>query len=283
MSSSGKRLRQKIATLWFLWVLVFLVSCIAVAQGQNLSPPPRDEKTLQDKLLARPATELKRQLSPAQVGEVRVIYLLPSDVKQRAKFRRAAADAIQNLQRWYGIQLAGSTFKLHTSVVETFRTSHPAEWYAKNPSGQDRTLWFWNNATTDGFSKTGGAFDDPRFRWVFYIDAEPDADQVVGGANGVALLTRNDVLGILGLQTDPACRWVGGLGHELGHAFGLDHPLDCQTGKVDLSAPQCQSLMFLGYTKYCGTFLTPEHKTDLEQSPFFSPQEVKAGGWKCSN
>lgn len=134
----------------------------------------------------------------------------------------------------------------------------------------------------DGFEKTGGSFEDPRFIWVFYVDADPDEDQRVGGVSGVALLPRQDVLGILGLRPESVCRWAGGLGHELGHAFGLDHPARCENGQANSSEPECQSLMFLGYLTYCGTLLTPEHKAQLERNPFFSLQETKAGGRNCS-
>jgi len=284
MSDLRECLKRKITRRSFLLALTITASCFAVAQDQSISPPrPRSEKALQAQVLAESAAGLKHQLSPTPVPEVRVIYLIPSDAKRHQKFRLAAAGAIQNLQHWYGVQLAGLTFTLHTPIVETFRTSHPAEWYAKNQSGPDRTLWFWDNALADGFSKTGGKLDDPRFRWVFYINAAPDEDQVVGGTNGVALLPRNDVLGMLGLQPDPVCRWVGGLGHELGHAFGLDHPSGCDRGQVNEGSPQCLSLMYSGYATYCGTFLTPEHQTQLRESPFFSHQELKVRAWTCPN
>jgi len=59
------------------------------------------------------------------------------------------------------------------------------------------------------------------------------------------------------------CRWVGGLGHELGHTFDLAHPIPCPGGSAD------GALMCLGYITYPDTYLLPEDKEILEASPFF--------------
>src|SRR5258708_23319472 len=184
------------------------------AQSQNVSQHhPRNEQSIQGKSLPRPAKEVQHEISSVSAPEVRVVYLVPSDVKPRRNFRHSASDAIQSLQDWYGVQVGGKTFKLHKPIVEIVRTTHPAKWFRENQSGDDRTFWFWNNATADGFAITGGTFDDPRFIWVFYIDADPDDDQHVGGSNGVALLPLQYVLGVLGRRPESVCRWVRGLGH----------------------------------------------------------------------
>jgi hypothetical protein len=215
--------------------------------------------------------------------DVRLIYLVPSDVSPRAAFSNAASNAIRNLQSWYTVQMTGMTFALSVPIVETIVTDHTATWYANNQNGVDRVAWFWNNVTSDGFSKTCGSFDDPLHIWVFYVDATPDKDQMQGGTNGVAVLSRNDVEGLLGLTSESVCRWIGGLGHELGHAFGLDHPSFCESGKLDSNAAECQSLMFLGYQNYGGTLLTLEDKNRLSMSPFFSSKNAHQNPRTCAN
>ena len=102
------------------------------------------------------------------------------------------------------------------------------------------------------------------------------AGQYIGGTSAVALLGANDLRGLNGeplvpinpgdVTTNPGFdRWVGGMGHELGHAFGLDHPAGSPGG------PNDDCLMYLGYLAYPDTYLRLEDKTHLMGSGFFSP------------
>lgn len=206
------------------------------------------------------------------IRKVRVMYLVPSDATPREDYKIAIADAICHLQQWYLEQMGnGKTFKLCHPVVEVLRTKHDAKWYATHPAG-DYHLWFWNNVLADAFALTGAKFNDPKFVWVFYIDAENDAGQYGGaGTNGVAVLPQHDIHGLIGLSNEPISRWIGGLGHELGHAFGLPHPPGCEE---DQSLPESQCLMYLGMYKYPDTFLLAEDRGKLSQSPFFRGYEV---------
>jgi hypothetical protein len=61
---------------------------------------------------------------------------------------------------------------------------------------------------------------------------------------------------------------MGGLAHELGHTFGLPHPVPCPGGSSD-SAEMC-----LGYITYPNTYLLPADKAILDASPFLSPLTV---------
>ena len=63
----------------------------------------------------------------------------------------------------------------------------------------------------------------------------------------------------------PPTRYVGGLGHELGHAFGLSHPPGCDAG---LATCDQNALMWAGYASYPNTYLRTDEKQILLASPF---------------
>ena len=77
-------------------------------------------------------------------------------------------------------------------------------------------------------------FDDPENIWIFYVDSENACGQVGGaGGAGRAVMGRDDLDGLLFAKPYNRCgefynlpieRWMGGLGHELGHTLGLPRP-----------------------------------------------------------
>lgn len=214
---------------------------------------------------------------------VRVVYLVPSDRMQQADFEQATERAIRHVQRWYWERMGNSkTFRLHQPVVEIVHTIHDSRWYVEHPLNAERSQWFWQNVLADGFNALGGRFHDPNNRWVFYIDAENEAQQAVGGNAGVALLPRHDLMGLVGRSMFPGepevCRWVGGLGHELGHAFELPHPAGYEQFAFDRSGG---SLMALGFRAYPETFLNPEDIAKLDASPFFGKTDLQRPMPEC--
>jgi hypothetical protein len=214
----------------------------------------------------------------ASPKEVRVVYLVPSDRTIRQDYVSAIRSAIVHLQAFYQGQLGnGFAFSLHSPIVEVFQTSHTASFYS---TGDNATqIGFWTSVLGDGFALSGGGFNDPNNRWIYYIDADPACGQVTGGTSGVALLPANDLRGLTGQSNVPPCagqppdlngpcRWVGGLGHELGHAFGLPHPPGCDQGTCTDFARH--SLMYLGYIDYPNTYFLDDDKSALLATGFFS-------------
>src|SRR2546423_1265798 len=168
------------------------------------------------------------QCASAQVPQpktVRMIYLVSRDREVQTNYVQAINLGIRELQQWYGLQLGGKTFRLHTPVVEVAHSSQAADWFYHHPNGNNQDDWGFNNSLSEAARLLGARYNDPDYIWIIYSDGPGNKGR--GGA-GVACLPEDDLLGLVGkhpTQKNPA-RWVYGLGHELGHAFGLPHPAD---------------------------------------------------------
>lgn len=226
----------------------------------------------------------------SQPPTVHVVYLVPSDQDVNRTYVQAIRAAAENVQAWFQDALGtGATFALARPTVTVLHLEHAASWYATTPREDEEWLWFWFNVLEEAFELTGGHFGDPDDLWVYYVDAAPACGQGTGAAASVALLPRNDLLGLAGEPTigtcsgqpeadQGTCRWVGGLGHEVGHALGLPHPAGCEEG---LATCATRSLMWFGYFAYPDTFLTPAEQAALLDSPFITPMRLTGSIRAC--
>jgi hypothetical protein len=199
---------------------------------------------------------------------VRVIYLVSKDREVQTNYLQTIEHAIRELRGWYARQLNGPTFKLHSPVVEVANSSQLASWFYGHPNGDNQDDWGFNNTLAEASRMMGAHFNDPHFIWVVYSDGPGNKGR---GGSGVTCLPEDDLLGLIGkhpTQKDPA-RWVGGLGHELGHAFGLPHPADTER--------DADAIMWAGfYGKYpAKAYLTEPDKKILLRSPFFFSPDGK--------
>jgi predicted Zn-dependent protease len=205
---------------------------------------------------------------------VRIIYLVPSDSIEKTDYTRGLQNTARHIQIWYYQQL-GKTFALHDPIVEVYKTPHEGTWYSTNSNG-NLFGQFWNNILVDGFALTGAQFNDPNSIFAFYIDAHPICGQCGGcGTSGVLAIGANDLRGIADqswvticpgetYEFKP-CRFVGGLGHELGHAFGLPHPSGCESSDVDCDY---SSIMWTGFYDYPNCYFSQTEKQSLLKNPF---------------
>ena len=193
---------------------------------------------------------------------VRIVYLVSADRSVREDFRKGIKAAAKDLQGWYGRQLGGPTFRLNEPVVEVARSDKEAKWFYSHPNGGNQDDWGYNNGLAEAQRLVGAKAGDPQYVWVIYSDGPGNKGR---GGGGVAVLPEDDLLGLVGQHPTQkeVKRWIAGLGHELGHAFGLAHPRDTEK--------YADAIMWTGiYGKYPDkTYLTDEDKTILMKSPFF--------------
>jgi hypothetical protein len=212
-------------------------------------------------------------VAPAGAPVVRGIYIVPSDKQEKDIYATRIEQALRGLQAWYRDQLGnGRTFVLASPPVGVVHTNHDVRWYQ-------------SDGTRDGYYNHGLAdarAADPTWSQetlVVYVDADIVCGQSGAGTLGAAVMPSND---LRGLNSEPLvqicptdstvdvgfCRWVGGAGHELGHAFGLNHPAGCDNGG---GCPQ-EPIMGLGYVTYpTVAALTDADKATLNASRFFVP------------
>lgn len=217
------------------------VGCKTSAPGGHSADAAPDE----DVADAAP-DEATCDLPPGDTGGklVRVVFLVPSDRDADLTYVANLEHALRTTQLWLADRMPGRTsFRVHEPPVEVLATPHPAAWYSTEPNppaSEDPTHWFWFNTIDDGFSVTGGTWDDPDNVWLFYIQADRACDQADGGVAGVAVLPENDLRGLAGEEIvpycedeDPAdlvfsrCRWVGGMLLRVLNALELPPPLAC--------------------------------------------------------
>ena len=204
------------------------------------------------------------------VSQVRFVYVRPSDRPFRADSLSAIKTAALNVQSWYASQLSGKTFSIEGGAVTTCTLPQPASFYAVDS---------WSKVTSDIQSCQPVTSGSAITTWVLYADVNHScnaAGRLGASLPGLTILPAQDILGVSGLpvvnecgdaNTAPLNRWYGGLGHEMGHAFGLPHPPTCDaTG----GGPTCdtKALMWAGYADYPNTYFRSDEKTILYGSPF---------------
>ncbi|HTB16290.1 MAG TPA: hypothetical protein VK752_32205 [Bryobacteraceae bacterium] len=220
---------------------------------------------------------LRKHIHPA----IKIVYLVPSDVTPRPNFEEGSRRALVAAQLWYFNDLGkGVTFGLANPLVETVRLAHPEKWYrARAAARTDReTLW---QVTLDeeAFAMTGGSYDHARYTWVYFLDANlPEIPSQ--GTDGVALLLRSDIINMLGRQ--PSCWTVGGIAHELGHAYGLQHPADCDSHRIPDADPACASMSYLGGDRFPHSAFLASDREMLLRNRAFVPMKPEAAQIECT-
>ena len=160
---------------------------------------------------------------------VRVVYCVPTDREVREEYLKAIEAGIVEMQQFYYRNLFGKTFLLNSPIVEVYHAANRAQWYTDhvpeaNPNTEHRHYVF-ENLSREVRRTLGARRNDPKHTWIFYIDCPPGWGL---GTQGFCIMCDADLLGLAGLSQEDkrVSRWIGGVGHEFGHALGLPHPPD---------------------------------------------------------
>jgi hypothetical protein len=163
---------------------------------------------------------------------IEIVYLVPSDCKVNPRYIVAINDVLAEVQLWFYGALGGRSFQFTNILVESSRLLESD--FGKPFEGRENPT-FWR--AFDEVNRIRGVAKPGVGRIIFV-----DAPGVSGaGIPGTCILPRHDLLAYLTPLNNR-----GGLAHEVGHLFGLDH-----------SGPSHpDALMQFGYGKFPFTYLT---------------------------
>jgi hypothetical protein len=216
--------------------------------------------------------------------KVHVVYLIPSDKTLQPTYVANLATGARHLQGFFSSKLAGKTFTLTDPIVTVLNSTHDSAWFG--------TGSFHYNIVGEASTLTGvDVFNDPDGRWLLYADVQAPCNNGTGATASVATFPAQDLQGLAqrpvfdscsGAQDSSGrCRWVGGMGHELGHTLGLPHPSACEDNDPTTVCPD-QALMWIGYTTYPDAFFTQSDLATLNSSPLLQLENISSFPADCA-
>lgn len=189
-------------------------------------------------------------------------YLItPTDRPFHKGYYESVRVTTLKLQDWYKSAMGNNkTFMVNPLVVTTLSGLHEADWYNSYngpSSGTDPRFYAFYNTYSEMQQLLGNKFSPGKYVYLVYVAAPGGG----AGIPGFCAMGDQDLAGLLGdnPENPNVNRWVGGAGHELGHAFGLPHPANQNS----------QALMWTGYLTFPNCILQSDDRDILNNSNYF--------------
>jgi len=199
---------------------------------------------------------------------VRVIYLVSSDKTEKSDTKKKIEAAVLSVQAWYKRQLNGFTFRLNSPMVEVVKAPYPSGYYSTNPRKEEESSWGARNCADVAKQTVGAKHFDSNHVWIVFVDG---GRFVSHGGSGFVCLADDPFYDSNRNDYSREDAFMGIVAHEIGHSFGLQHPME----KKDSD----RSLMAFGSMVYPnGTFLMDSDKAILAGSPFLFNENLPIRG-----
>ena len=241
------------------------------------------------------ASHIEKQVDH-EPKRVRFIYVSTRNRRPKKKYKKALERAAKELQAWYRDEVGrGKTFALNDPIVETVISPQSDAWFQNTPRPETTSEWvWWYNALYETQRLLGieqSTRPDPNVTYVIFVDSDQRCGQQGGGGRqGFTVMPANDLRGLSGragrrICNDhpqwwyelPPCRYVGGVGHELGHAFGLQHLCSANSAECN----DREAIMDGGYQSFPETYLRAQDKRSLRRNAFFSRRKPVDADVQC--
>ena len=205
---------------------------------------------------------------PRNDFKVHTYYVVPADKSFSQDNANRVWRSIFEMQRWYQTASGGLTFEIldEENIIEVYFTENETEFYEED----------WWNLLLEEMNDNGHPIQTPGTIAIIWIEGIPQVTataMALGGHGcegecGAALMPVHTIIA----QTWPPVD-MGIALHEMGHTFGLSHPIDesdfplSTEDEALLYSVMCQSTIRAGTSNTEHGFLTFE-KSILVNNPF---------------